>query len=358
MSALLEKLPQFVPAVLTIVLVAVGLRVARRILERFAAKPGRGQFRNQLWMLTLTAFGAGLVLMSLPIGDALRGQLLSFFGIVLSAALALSSTTFLGNAMAGVMLRVVRNFRIGDFVTCGEHFGRVTERGLFHTEIQNENRDLITLPNLYLATTPVTTARTSGTIVSASLSLGYDVPRKKVEALLIEAAESAGLADPFVQIRELGDFSVTYRVAGLLEEIKRLLTARSRLRGCVLDALHGGGIEIVSPNFMNQRVLDPARPMIPERGPGEDDDDVQATEERAPESLVFDKADEAESLAQLRERWEQANEQVETLRAERKATTDEAAAAALDQRIALAERVEERLRNRVHVREAESKEAP
>ena len=289
--------------------------------------------------------------MALPMGDALRGQLLGFFGIVLSAALALSSTTFLGNAMAGVLLRIVRNFRIGDFVTCGEFFGRVTERGLFHTEIQNEFRNLVTIPNLYLATHPVTTTRTSGTIVAASLSLGYDVPRKTIEVLLLEAAEAAGLKDPFVQIRELRDFSVTYRIAGLLEEVKQLLTARSRLGGCVLDALHEGGVEIVSPNFMNQRVLDPSGAFIPSRDRDAEIPDTPSTEDRAPESLVVDKADAAESLAQLRERWTQVLAQVEALQGERKATDDERAAAAIDRRLESASRTEENLRARLKARD-------
>ena len=48
----------------------------------------------------------------------------------------------------------------------------------------------------------------------------------------------AELKDPFVQVLDLGDFSVTYRVAGLLEDTKRLLTFRSRLRVAMLDCLH------------------------------------------------------------------------------------------------------------------------
>ena len=44
----------------------------------------------------------------------------------------LSSTTFIGNIMAGLMLRVVRSFRPGDFVHVGDYFGRVSEQSLFH----------------------------------------------------------------------------------------------------------------------------------------------------------------------------------------------------------------------------------
>jgi len=36
----------------------------------------------------------------------------------------------------------------------GDYFGRVTERGLFHVEIQTEDRDLATLPNMFLVSQP------------------------------------------------------------------------------------------------------------------------------------------------------------------------------------------------------------
>ena len=52
--------------------------------------------------------------------DQLRGQFLSFFGILLSAAIALSSATLLGNALAGILLRVVAGFGIDDFVRVGD----------------------------------------------------------------------------------------------------------------------------------------------------------------------------------------------------------------------------------------------
>jgi hypothetical protein len=41
------------------------------------------------------------------------------------------------------MLRWIRNFKAGDFIEVKGFFRRTTERGMFHTEIQNEERDLI-----------------------------------------------------------------------------------------------------------------------------------------------------------------------------------------------------------------------
>ncbi|MCA9663662.1 MAG: mechanosensitive ion channel, partial [Myxococcales bacterium] len=216
----LRELVDFVPAGVAVVVAVVTLLVARALLDRAAKRrsttPG---VRSNAIMLALTLAAIVLVIVLLPISDAAREQLLSFLGILISATIALSSTTFLGNAMAGLMLRALRNFRPGDFIRVGDHFGRVTERGIFHVELQTEDRDLTTLPNLHLVNNPVTVVRASGTILSANVSLGYDVAHPRAEKLMLEAAEAAGLRDGFVHITELGDHAVSYRVAGLLTEV-------------------------------------------------------------------------------------------------------------------------------------------
>ena len=116
---------------------------------------------------------------------------------------------------------------MGDFIRIGDYFGRVSGRGLFDTEIQTETRELISLPNSYCISHPVATILGSGTIIATTLSLGYDLDHKRIEELLIKAAQSCGLQEPFVHILKLGDFSVTYRVSGLLQEAKHLITAQS-----------------------------------------------------------------------------------------------------------------------------------
>ena len=157
--------------------VILTLVVVSRVLIRQAEHTTRLRFRNQLIMAGISVVGVLVIIVVLPVDPGLRGQLLTLVGIIVSVTISLSSSTSLGNALAGVMLKTVRNFRSGDFVKVGDHFGRVTVRGLFHTEIQAPSRDLTTLPNLFLATTPVTVVRPSGTIVDATVSLGFDIPQ-------------------------------------------------------------------------------------------------------------------------------------------------------------------------------------
>lgn len=309
----LAKLQNLFGTVAVVVAAVIVLSVLNRILTRQGDLTGR-RFRNQLIMSGATFTVLVLVILAVPINPTTRGQLLQLIGIIISIGVALSSSTILSNAMAGIMLKAVRNFRSGDFVEVGEHLGRVTERGLFHTEIQTPDRDLVTLPNMYIATNPVTVTRSSGTIISATVSLGYDVPQAKIKSLLQDAAGAIGLQEPFVQVLELGDFSVTYRAAGLLAETKQLLTYRSRLRSSMIDALHEGGVEIVSPHFRNLRSFDPEKAFVPAKSHRKEPEAVDA----APVDVVFDKAEEAESLSSLRHQREQLEEKMKALREELK----------------------------------------
>ncbi|MBD3403274.1 mechanosensitive ion channel [candidate division GN15 bacterium] len=340
LEVFLDKALAFLPAVIAVAGVTLAIVVARFLLnKRYAGRPN-SRFQIQLITLLLSFVGLLVIILTLPLSDTRTGQLLSLIGILLSAAIALSSTTFLGNIMAGLMLRAVRSFRPGDFVRVGEQFGRVSEQGLFHTEIQTEDRDLTTMPNLYLVTNPVKVIRASGTLITAEVSLGYDVPRTKVEPLLLEAAEATGLTEPFVQVMQLGDFSITYRVAGLLTEVKHVISSRSRLHENMLDSLHNGGVEIVSPTFMNTRAFDPGREFIPKESALATTPD---TPKVAPESVVFDKADEAESLEKLQERYDTLGTDIEQAREQLKEASTESDKARLEAEISRLEQSREHL---------------
>lgn len=257
----------------------------------------RAWLRQTIFGLIIVFLLAGVII-SFPISSESRDMVFKFLGGAITAVFAFSSTSLVGNSMAALALKLIGDVRPGDFLSVGEHSGRVSEQGLLHTEIQTEERKLTTIPNLYLITNPHTVVRSTGTVVSASLSLGYDVSRYKIEKALIEAAKKTGLKDPYVQILELGDFSVVYRIAGFLDKVKFLISMRSQLMGNVLDSLHEADIEIVSPSFMNQRPLKPDQVFIPKVTYLEklQTEDLSAK----PEELIFDKAEEAESKEEIK----------------------------------------------------------
>lgn len=291
--------------------------VVRILMSRQTKGKTDSSIIRSIILFSIALIGIVAIILAIPMPSDIKGQITSLIGIVLSAVFALSSATFIGNGLAGIMMRAINNFKPGDFISVGDHFGRISERGLFHTEIQTENRDLTTLPNLFLANNPVKVTRASGSFVSSEVSLGYDVSRVIVESKLIEAAIGAGLTDPFVHITSLGDFSVVYKVHGLLSDVRTLLNAKSKLNAMVLDHLHEAGIEIMSPTFVGQRQVNDIE-FIPKKAKSTElkqlEKDAKASKKA--QELIFDKAEEAESIERRKENIENIDEKIVLLKGE------------------------------------------
>ena len=297
MTALLTP---YLPLLIVVLICAGGLAMGHvLLLARHKELGSEARLPRQLILFVLTLLSLVLMLIVAPLPDATRNSILTLMGIALSAVIALSSTSFVTNFMAAVMLRVTRPFKVGDFIRVGELFGKVSERGLFDTEIQTETRELIAIPNATFITQSVSVARSSGVIISTTVSLGYDIGHSQVEPLMLEAATGAGLSDPYVHILALGDFAISYRISGLLTDLEAILTARSKLHHTLLDVLHGAGIEIASPTITRHITQSEDTRIIPSATTATAGDDaVQA------ETIVFDKANEITKLESLRRELE------------------------------------------------------
>lgn len=291
--------------------------VARR------SEPGTSGLLYQLFIWFNASVVIIAIIIMLPLSDKTQGQILSLLGVVLTAVIALSSTTFVSNAIAGIMLQATRPFRPGDYIRVNQEFGRVTRRSLIHTQIQTEWRDLTNLPNVMLINNPVTVLHRNGTIIHAEVSIGYDVTYTRVEELLLIAGAEAGLEEPFLLVHELLDHAVAYHICGFLPSMNNLLSSRSNLRKTVLEQMHSHGIEIVSPGFMNQRQLDPDSRIIPAQ-PVLHDHAKPEKASQAPEAKIFDKAVEAASIEELKQHLEETREALKRERLALKGADDSA----------------------------------
>jgi len=292
-----EVIAKYFPVLGTVAIVFLASWITSRLIDR---NMDRGGWRSMikggavcLWLL----FGLFIFIILLPIPANTKENILKVGGLILTAVVAFSSTTVIRDAAAGITMRVFTPFRRGDYLRTDQYFGRVSEIGLVHTELQTEDRSLVTLANGNLLNNSFKTIPSSGTVLSTTVSLGFDVPRGTIEDTLIKAAEAVELENPFVHILELGNFAVTYKVAGLLEDVDNLLTVRSEFRKSVLDHLHEAGVEIVSPNFINRRNIDDREPFIPDRT-GTPPEQVDTSGEET-EEVIFEKALEAKKVEDL-----------------------------------------------------------
>jgi small conductance mechanosensitive channel len=129
----------------------------------------------------------------------------------LAIGLALQGT--LQNIAAGIMILILRPFRVGEFIQAGGVSGGVQEVGLFATELKTFDGIYILVPNSQLWNTPVTNFSRNplrSTDITTGIGYGDDIDLA-IETLkgLVEADERV-LAEPApaVFVAELGDSSV------------------------------------------------------------------------------------------------------------------------------------------------------
>lgn len=297
----------FEPIVIFVILVFL-LIVNSWIFNKIKIVKSYGSVIKNSFSIFIVLIGLLFFILSFPIDKALKGQIISFLAIIISAGIALSSTTVLGNLIAGIMNNSMNRFRNGDFIKIGDLQGRVTKKSIFHTEIQLEDSNFITIPNLYIATNPVKLTRKTDTVISTTVSLGYDISRTKIEESLKEAAFSTGLTNPYVYITNLGDYSVLYKIHGFLDDSSKYFSTISLLNANVMDVLHHNKIEIVSPTFMNQRNAN-EKDFIPR----EILKNKISDDEQFPEDLVFDEAIKSEKIEKRKDHLEDLTKQQELL---------------------------------------------
>lgn len=250
------------PFCLILFITIVALIIIRQRLRKGRSVP---QLDDQRLLRRTVLTFVGVMGLSLSLATLdMEHHFLAVVGIIISGGLALASTPLLSNLMAGAMLLFEETYRPGDILQFDGTYGRVTQVRLLYTELQTEDRDLMRVPSFHIVSRPVKVVHAEGTIIACTVSLGYEICRAEIERVLEMAALAAELRDPRVQVTELGDYSITYRVAGVLEEVNAMVTARSNLRKMVIDMLHGAGIEIVSPVYQNQRRLADDATVIPE----------------------------------------------------------------------------------------------
>jgi small-conductance mechanosensitive channel len=185
---------------------------------------------------------------------------------VLGLGVSLASAGLVNQWVSGIVILYSRSFRPGDYVKMGDIEGMVTDLGPLATKIRTIRREEVTIPNAVVTAEKLTNytrlGAEQGALLSIPLSIGYDVPWRRVNALLEQAAaNTAGVRSdprPCVLQWELTDFYVEHRLHVHLERAEERITVRSALNSTILDTFAAAGVQIMSPHYESQ----PERPVI------------------------------------------------------------------------------------------------
>jgi len=184
--------------------------------------------------------------------DAFKGISI-FLGVIFS----LGSSSVLSHIIAGYTLTYRRAYKIGDRVNINDMVGDIEDRTLLVTRMRSLKNEEIVIPNSLILNRHVinysTLAQNQGLILHTTVGIGYEVPWRQVESmLLLAAARTPGIKkepQPFVLQRSLGDFAINYELNVYSDDASQMMPQYSALHRNILDVFNEYGVQIMTPNY-------------------------------------------------------------------------------------------------------------
>jgi len=204
---------KFLGAILALIigLWIVGLisKSLRKVMEKREVDPSLRGFLGTFLSIVLK------ILVIISVLGMVGIQMTSFIAILGAASLAvgLSLQGSLQNFAGGIIILILKPFRVGDFIDAQGHLGTVEDIKIFTTQLKTVDNKVIFIPNGDLANSSITnfsikeTRRVEWTF-GIAYGDSYDKAREVLQRLIDEDSRIHRDPEPFIRLTSLGDSSV------------------------------------------------------------------------------------------------------------------------------------------------------
>ncbi|BDR80071.1 mechanosensitive ion channel protein MscS [Clostridium tetani] len=227
--------------ILAVATLVIGLYVIKKIVGLLSRRFSKIGLEKSLQSFSISFTSIGLkILLAVTIASMLGAEMTSFVAILGSAGLAvgLALQGSLSNFAGGVLILILKPFKVGDYIEAAGHSGTVSEIQVFYTILNTPDNKKVIIPNSNISNGSVTNYSANTTRrVDLIFSIDYDENIERVKKVLINIIESNSLIlkEPYPQILvgEHGDSSVNLYVRvwcenkdywniyfGLMEKVK------------------------------------------------------------------------------------------------------------------------------------------
>lgn len=235
--------------------------VVRRMLTRvrgFRHDPTVLNFAVQV--VRVVVYVVGLIAILQRLGVQTTSIIAVLGAASLAVGLALQGT--LSNVAAGVLLLVLRPYKVGDVIEVGGVVGSVQRLDLFVTQMSNPNNHKIIVPNAkVLGDVIVNLTGQKTRRIEILFTVGYSANLKQARAVLVEVATAHPkvLADPvpWAGVTDLRDSAVEVTLQAWVK-VDDWWQTRADLTQGVKEALDAATIEIPFPHQVAVRYEPPA----------------------------------------------------------------------------------------------------
>ena len=263
-QATIAFLPNLFSILLTIIIAYYIIRFCRLFFKaiRTGTLSVPGFYRDwarptqRLTVILIIALAFAIIFPLLPgaSSPAFRG-----ISIFVGALFTLGGASTISNLVGGFIIIYTRAFRVGDRVQVEDVVGDILEKTILSTRIRTAKNEIVTIPNANLIASNIKNFTAAYRdinqllILHTTVTLGYDVPWRKVHQVLIDAALSSPFIHedptPFVLQTSLGDFSVSYELNAYTSQPSMMPKIYSQLHQNIQDKCNEAGIEILSPQY-------------------------------------------------------------------------------------------------------------
>jgi len=249
---LMDKGPSVLMAIITLVvgwwLTNFFVRAIKKAMTKKGEELGSlSHFFGRIINITLK------VLLILSVASMIGIQTTSFMAIIGTAGLAigLALQGSLANFAGGVLIIILKPFKIGDFIDANGHLGTVNRIDIFNTTINTPDNKLIVIPNGALSNAPITNYSAQEIRrVEIKIGISYKSDIKLARKIIIDSLnkDERILKDPEpkVLLTELADSSLNLSVRAWVNTDNFWPVYWDNIEN-IKEELDKGGVEIPFP---------------------------------------------------------------------------------------------------------------
>lgn len=257
LHGLMDLTVSFIPKLIACILVLwIGFKliklVKRGLSKMLDKRSAEGSLKGFLTSLVDVLLKVMLVIMAMDIIGIKATSFIAVLGAAgLAVGMALQGT--LQNFAGGVIILLMRPFKVGDYIEANGYKGYVKDIRIFHTFIRPFNGRIIIVPNSELATKSLINHTKEPVIrldVTASVAYGTDLDKAMAVLKKVVDDDELILKDPIPKIcvSELNTSSVDYSM-WLWTTVDDYWTVWMRIRENIYKAFNENGISIPFPQL-------------------------------------------------------------------------------------------------------------
>lgn len=207
--------PKLIGAIITLI---IGLWMIK-IIQKFLIKiMDRSKLDETLKKFLNTVFGVLLkVLLFVVVLSMIGIEMTAFVALIgaIGIAIGFALQGALANLAGGILILIIKPFKIGEFISTGSLMGTVEEVQIVVTKIRSIDNKLVIVPNGQLANSTITNySRSDKRRLDLTFGIGYDddlkLAKKTLEEIYSNHPKIHKDPAPIIAVSELGDSSVNF----------------------------------------------------------------------------------------------------------------------------------------------------